>query len=82
MFLFRDHKGGLAESMATAREFKTRGALVDELQKRMDKYGVGEYDCASIVVEPHGYDERIKWDTHVVYLEGYGVFGFTNGAVE
>lgn len=82
MFLYRDHRGSLADAMDTARQFESRDSLISELQNSVDKYGEGKYDCSKITIKPYGFDDRIKWDTYVVHLNGYGVFGFTNGPVK
>ena len=81
-FLYRDHREFLEDSVETVREIKTRGALVSELKESLDQYGVGKYDCSKLTIKPYGFDERINWDCYVVHLEGYGVFGFTNGIVK
>lgn len=70
---YRQHKGGLSESMATVRDIAaTRQAMFDAL---------GLDATASLDVKPYGYDSRIGWDTHIVTVEGYGVVGFTDGPV-
>ena len=78
MFRYRDHRGLLSDAMKTVREFETRSDLVKYLQGDIDKFVPGKYDCQKITIEPYGFDERIGWDTHIVHLDGYGVFGFTN----
>ncbi len=72
MFLYRDHRGGLAESMETAREMADFAELKRHL---ISIFGEGK-----ITVEPYGYDKRIQWDTHIVCHDGRGV-GFTNAQV-
>ena len=79
MFKYRDHRELLCDSMETAREFETKKDLVEYLQMSVDKYGAGKYNCQNITIEPYGFDNRIGWNTHIVHLEGYGVFGFTDG---
>ena len=78
MFKYRDHRGSLADAMETVQTFEARSDLVKYLQSDIDKMAPGKYDCQKITIEPYGFDERIGWDTHIVYLNGYGVFGFTN----
>lgn len=82
MFLYRDHRGSLADSMKTVREYKSKSELISHLQSELDKYFAGKYDCNKITIKPYGFDERIGWNTHMVHLQGYGVFGFTNGPVK
>ena len=81
MFKYRDHRELLVDSMETEREFESRSDLVEYLQRSTDEFADGKYDCRDITIESYGFDERIGWNTHIVSLEGYGVFGFTDGPV-
>ncbi len=73
MFLYRDHRGGLAESMETVLEMSD----FSELERHIFKlYGKGE-----ITIKPYGFDKRINWNTHIVCHDGH-VTGFTNAPVE
>lgn len=82
-FKYRDHRELLADSMETVQEFDSREALIKYLQNSLDKYGAGKYDVDKIIIGKYGcgIDKRIGWDTHIVYLKGYGVFGFTDRSV-
>ena len=72
MFKYRDHRGGLAESMETVKEM----ADFTELERHVTRiFGEGE-----ITVKPYCYDDRIEWDTYIVCHNGHGV-GFTNAPV-
>lgn len=75
---FREHRGGLAESMATEVELAGRDALVVHVRALLELWGICVRDCA-VHVEPYAYDERVGWDTYIVTLDGYGVVGFTDG---
>lgn len=79
---FREHRGGLAESMRTQCLVHSLDELRETvilrlapweavIEKLIDRHG--------LKVAPYGYDERTGWDTHIVTLEGYGVIGFTDG---
>lgn len=81
MFRYRDHKGGLAESLETTQEFTDRGALLEYLQRTLDRWCKAELDLNKVTIEPYGFDERIEWDSHIVHLDGWGVFGFTDKAI-
>lgn len=81
MFRYRDHKGGLAESLETTQEFTDKDALLEYLQKTLDQFCKTGLDLREIKIEPYGFDERIGWDSHIVHLEGWGVFGFTDKAI-
>ncbi len=73
MFLYRDHRGSLVDSMKTVREMLTFNELKNHIESI---HGEGE-----IVVKEYCYDGRIKWNTHIVTHDGKAV-GFTNGHVE
>jgi hypothetical protein len=81
-FKYRDHRGSLASSMATARDFRSKQELIAYLQHSLDVYG-GTYDLRTITIEKYGdgIDPRTSWDTHIVTLPGFGVLGFTDRAV-
>lgn len=80
MFLYRDHRSSLEESMKTLQEFPDRAALAAYLRNDLGCYGV-EFEDGEIKIEPYLPDPRTGWDTHIVTLEGVGVLGFTNGPV-
>ena len=78
----REHRGSLLEAMETVSEIEpTKMALVEFIRKAFSHWP--GYQLANlegrVKVEKYRYDERIKWDTHIVTIEGYGVFGFTDG---
>lgn len=82
---FREHRGGLAESMATVIEVPDRAALVAHVKKMLAPFYFGGDIEAGLNVEPYGcsglplLDLRIGWQTYIVTLKGYGVLGFTDG---
>ena len=76
--LYRDHRGGLAESMQTVVELKDRAALDQHIAGLLKPWGR--------VVTPdqiksswYCQDPRIGWDTWMITVDDYGVIGFTNG---
>jgi len=72
---FREHRGTLADSMATVVEVADRAALVAHVENLLGH-------AADIEVKPYGgVDQRNGWDTYIVTLAGYGVLGFTDGAL-
>lgn len=80
--LFREHRGGYAESMATEVRLTDRASLVAHVSQLLDPFGFKFDDRATpIKVEHYGKDNRSTgWkDTYIVTLAGYGVLGFTNG---
>lgn len=77
--LFREHRGLLCNSMETVVEVNTFNDLVEHIKHLLSYYYI-EVDAKYISLRYQCYDDRIGWDTYIVYLEGYGVIGQTNGA--
>ena len=73
MFLYREHRELLKDAMETVQSFHRADQLVEFVESI---YGPGE-----VKVEAYVWDDRIKWDTHIVTHNGNGV-GFTDGPVE
>lgn len=71
----REHRGGLAESLATVFEIETKEDLIREINERLD----GHFRPSEVQFIHQGKDERIGWDTYLVSVQGYGVFGYTDG---
>jgi hypothetical protein len=74
----RQHRRLLDESMETVETIEpTMTALVAWAERILAQWDIPKpFD---IRIKPYGYDGRIKWNTHIVKLEGYGVLGFTDG---
>jgi len=81
MAKFRYHRGGLRESMETIIEVSGKQDLVDKFLK--DEW-ISLYNPTldTVQVKPYSYDDRIKWDTHIVTLTEWGVVGFTDGPLD
>lgn len=77
-FKYRDHKGSLEESLKTVQEFNNRTELVDYLKTNLPEI---KFSGEDVSIDPYTYDERLKWDVHVVTISGDAV-GFTNGPVD
>ena len=73
-FLFRWHRGSLAESLETIREFKSYAELLRFVQEDMFPWGI---EVTSLTFEHSGIDDRIGWDTWLVSHDGHCV-GMTN----
>lgn len=77
----REHRRFLHESMATVIEIEpTLAALIAAVREGLK--GWHEFKDHSVHVEPYCYDERIGWDCHIVVVDGWGVYGFTDGPVK
>lgn len=78
---FRFHKGLLAKSIETVTTIEpSREAILELAQKQLSKYGL-KVVLEDISIAPYGFDDRIKWDTFIVSIHGYGVMGFTDGPI-
>jgi hypothetical protein len=81
---FREHRSNLAESMATLVEFQDKQALVAHIRYLLHPYNldVTAKDVAARLYSTSG-DSRIGWEkVYVVTVDGYGVIGFSNAAIE
>jgi hypothetical protein len=68
----RQHRGSLDASLTTVMEIDaTMPALVAAIRST-------EAPNGAIHVSPYGFDHRCGWETHVVFIEGHGVYGFTD----
>ena len=79
MMKFREHRGGLAESMETLVELpSTVEALVNHLN---DKCKMFEFKAEDLRLKYTGPDRRIGWgQSWYVYFEGFGVIGMADEA--
>ncbi|MDB5037537.1 MAG: hypothetical protein JWQ35_1065 [Bacteriovoracaceae bacterium] len=83
--LVRQHRGSLNQSMKTVVEIEP---TIEALSKWISE-SMGEHiDPAKIHVEPYGFgsdepafDTRIGWTTFTVSIDGFGLFGFSNGPI-
>jgi len=80
MFIFREHRGSLAESMATIVKLETKKELIDYIRVLLDPF-MFDFNDDDLKIERYGFDERIGWDTQIVTIEKYGVVGFINGII-
>lgn len=81
---FREHRGGLAESMETMVVVDGKKGLVAHIQKLLKPYSVAvaDSDVAASLYGSSG-DQRIGWEkVYVVTVKGYGVIGFSDSAIE
>lgn len=75
---FREHRGALADSMATCVEIADRTALIEHLYRNFS----APLPFYAITISPYDEepDRRIDWPcTYIVMLKGFGVIGFTDG---
>lgn len=77
---FREHRGSLADSLATLVELDTRAQLIEHIENCYACFIHG-YDFSEIRIEPYFMepDARCGWErTYIVSLPGLGVIGFTD----
>lgn len=73
---FRQHRGGLAESMETVVELNTKeefGTYMRNLVKDLL-----DLDECTLTVTEYTYDARIGWNTFLISVEGHGPIGMTD----
>ena len=66
----RFHRGTLVESLATEREIpNTLHAVCHTVSVELGR----PIKPSDVTIEPHGFDERITWNTHLVCVKGQAV---------
>jgi hypothetical protein len=79
MTRIREHRGSLAESMETVRVVNgSKEELFAVIQKSLEPFG-REITPDMLTVTPYHYDHRIEWDTYLITIDGYGVWGMADG---
>lgn len=82
MTRYRDHRGGLAESMATQRTFADRAELVAYVASSLAPWGFAVTDEDLRVEHYCDGDDRIGWaDCFIVIWPGFGVVGLLEHAL-
>jgi hypothetical protein len=78
MTKYRPHRGSL--NMHEVIEIESRAQLVEHMRKSApDWYPRDELPTLqNTKIEPYFYDDRIKWDTHLVTVNG-SPWGYTDG---
>lgn len=78
---FREHRGGLTESMETLVVLQDRTALVAHIRELVSPYMILSDWDASIDVKPYNGGMPDGWDqTYIVLVKDHGVIGFTDQA--
>ena len=80
---FREHRGGLAESMETCVEIASYGQLLDHIGNIFQEPPLNTFafDPRKVHVKEYSMepDARIGWPaTYIVTVDGYGPLGFTD----
>ena len=70
-FLYRPHRGTLADAMEEVKEFDTYEEMLDYIQK---EHKIGKnfaFNKEEIRIAYYGYDSRIDWETYIVTVDRY-----------
>lgn len=80
----REHRGSLADSMATLAVVADRAALIALMRDSFAEFPTFQFDPDKVKISPYyGRDSRIGWDeTYIIELLDYGVWGFADGPLE
>jgi hypothetical protein len=74
----REHRGGLDEAMQTVAEIEpTLEAITAEISSKIKR----PVTPGSVHLRSIGFDRRTQWDTHIVTVDDWGVYGFTDGPI-
>lgn len=76
---FREHRGGLSESMGTTVELDTKEDFLKHIEKLARQ--IVPKDDFTVSFEQYAFDSRINWNTWIVMLEGHGVLGIMDGPI-
>jgi len=83
MINFRPHRGGFEESMKLVQAFEDKDDLVRHIDSIAESFRVTGFPLPvnedTVKIEYYCFDDRNKWDTYIVILEGFGPFGYTDG---
>jgi hypothetical protein len=66
---FREHRGSLADSLATVVEIGGRDELVEYLRRSGAVFPI-PIASPHLSIDYYAYDDRIGWDTYMVSVEG------------
>lgn len=76
----REHRGSLVDSLETTREIGGMEELVALINGQFELYGGTRRATPDQVhVEPYAPDPRCGWNTYIITVDGYGVWGMADG---
>ncbi len=79
--LIRRNSGELlSDSMLTVQSVHDKEHLCEVIKKDLAGFGV-RVTPETVSVTPYIYDDRIKWDTYLIEIKGYGVWGMSDGPI-
>ena len=83
MIIHRPHRGGLAESMAEAREFNSLGECLINLIEEFNQEYPFEVTLDDVIIKPYGNgDKRVGWhDSFMICCVPYSLVNDKNGYI-
>jgi hypothetical protein len=79
MPIFREHRGGLAESLATCKIISTRKSLEAHLEKSFSMFKIANVEIEPYPDSKNNFDARIGWFTQIVTIVYEGNKRFVAG---
>jgi hypothetical protein len=73
----RENRPTIEDSISTTLEIEGREQMVRHIFDTLGKKGVVVTD-EMVHVSHYGFDDRIDWDEHIIVVDRFGVFGFTD----
>lgn len=74
----REHRHAIEDSIATTLEVEGREDFFRHIFDTLGKKGVVVTDDM-VHLTHYGFDDRTGWDEHIIVVDHFGVFGFTDG---
>ena len=74
----RENRLAIDDSIATTLEVEGREQMVRHIFDTLGKKGVVVTD-EMVHLTHYGFDDRTGWDEHIIVVDRFGVFGFTDG---
>ncbi len=73
----RENRPSIKDSISTTLEVEGREQMVRHIFDTLGKKGVVVTD-EMVHVSHYGFDDRTGWDEHIIVVDRFGVFGFTD----
>jgi hypothetical protein len=74
----RENRPTIDDSLSTTLEVAGREQMIRHIFDTLGKKGVVVTD-EMVHLSHYGFDDRTGWDEHIIVVERFGVFGFTDG---
>jgi hypothetical protein len=74
----RENRPTIDDSLSTTREVEGREQMLRHIFDTLGKQGV-VVTAEMVHLSHYGFDDRTGWDEHIIVVERFGVFGFTDG---